>query len=587
MPRFITTVCAILCAETALFGGESNSLVRIEGVVKTVMRDDLDVDWSWAEVETPSSTMPVAVHRNISSYEDLRKTIDAEVRIDGYSLQKRRIPLPKGERIIATKPFEVLLPPPADPFSAPVFSHKRRSPHRQRIAGTVLAVRRDRLFMRAQSPRDYAVKVALSDDAVVPAVGAHIVVVGFVRISSFSRYLSEALVKVVGEGTCDDGERPADIDGDSLFVTPNGSGKVNSRYFGKTVRVRGTAIDDFGEGDDGLMLKCGRHTLRIDMAFPDGCERHVKAGSTIEITGVCDLEFENSFGDTIFPHFRGFAILPRTAVDVNVLAEPPWWTPFRLVCVIALLALALSATLAWNRSLAVISERKGRELYREQIASAKAELKVEERTRLAVEIHDSLSQTLTGVSLQIDAAMRNGEKGFSAAERNLKTARQMLASCRHELRCCIWDLKSRTFEEKNMTEAIERMLAPHAGQTRISIRFNVPRTVLTDSTTHAVLRIIRELTVNAVRHGKASEVKIAGECHNGTISFSVKDNGSGFDPASVAGPATGHFGLQGIRERLNEFDGEMKIESSPGKGAKATVSMSAWREALDERSKAK
>ncbi|MBO7090136.1 MAG: sensor histidine kinase, partial [Lentisphaeria bacterium] len=240
---------------------------------------------------------------------------------------------------------------------------------------------------------------------------------------------------------------------------------------------------------------------------------------------------------------------------VKVLAEPPWWTPFRLACVIALLVLALSATLAWNRSLAIISERKGRELYHEQIASAKAELKVEERTRLAVEIHDSLSQTLTGVSLQIDAAMRNGEKGFPAAERYLKTARQMLASCRHELRCCIWDLKSRTFEEKNMSEAVGRTLAPHAGQSRISVRFNVPRTALSDSATHAVLRIIRELTVNAVRHGKARRVRIAGEFRDGTVRFSVTDDGTGFAPEKADGPAQGHFGLNGIRERLNEFNG--------------------------------
>jgi signal transduction histidine kinase len=321
------------------------------------------------------------------------------------------------------------------------------------------------------------------------------------------------------------------------------------------------------------VLKCGKHTLRIDMAFPDGSARRIKAASEVEITGVCDLEFENSFGDTLFPHFRGFAILPRTAADVKVLAEPPWWTPFRLVCVIALLALALLATLAWNRSLAVISERKGRELYHEQIASAKAELKVEERTRLAVEIHDSLSQTLTGVSLQIDAAMRNEEKGFSAAERYLKTARQMLASCRHELRCCIWDLKSRTFEEKNMTEAVERMLAPHAEQTRISVRFNVPRTALSDSTTHAVLRIIRELTVNAVRHGKASNVRIAGVFVDGVVRFSVADDGAGFDPKSADGPAQGHFGLNGIRERLNKFNGKMEIASAPGKGTKATVTI--------------
>ena len=371
----------------------------------------------------------------------------------------------------------------------------------------------------------------------------------------------------------DDASQPREIDGNSLFTTPNGNGKVNPRYFGTLVRIRGTAISGFDEGDDGFVLKCGKHTLRIDMALPDGAAQRVKTGSTVEVTGICDLEFESDFDSTLFPHFRGFAILPRTAADVRILATPSWWTPLRLVCVIVVLILALVATLLWNRSLAVLSDRKGRELFREQIASAKAELKVEERTRLAVEIHDSLSQTLTGVSLQIDAAMRNGEKGFSAAERHLRTARQMLASCRHELRCCIWDLKSRTFEEKNMAEAVERMLAPHAGQARISVRFNVPRSNLSETTTHAILRIVRELVVNAVRHGKATEVKVAGERHDSTISLSVKDNGAGFDPDSAAGPDTGHFGLQGVRERLNEFGGEMKIESSPGKGATVNLKL--------------
>ena len=124
-----------------------------------------------------------------------------------------------------------------------------------------------------------------------------------------------------------------------------------------------------------------------------------------------------------------------------------------------------------------------------------------------------------------------------------------------------------------MTEAVERMLAPHSGQTRISVRFNVPRTALSDSTTHAVLRIIRELTVNAVRHGKAANVRIAGEFHDGVVRFSVADDGTGFDPKSASGPVQGPFGLNGIRERLNEFSGKMEIDSSPGKGTKATVTI--------------
>jgi signal transduction histidine kinase len=151
----------------------------------------------------------------------------------------------------------------------------------------------------------------------------------------------------------------------------------------------------------------------------------------------------------------------------------------------------------------------------------------------------------------------------------------MLASCRHELKCCLWDLRSRTFEEKNMAEAVERTIANHLGQTASTVRFNVPREALSDSDAHVVLRIIRELTVNAIRHGHASYVKIAGELKDGFIKFSVRDDGCGFDPETANGPEQGHFGIQGIRERVAAINGSIDIRSVSGKGTRITVSIPA------------
>jgi len=206
------------------------------------------------------------------------------------------------------------------------------------------------------------------------------------------------------------------------------------------------------------------------------------------------------------------------------------------------------------------SEKRGKELYEEKIDHAPAEQKVEERTRLAIELHDSVSQTLTGVALQLDG----GE---------IETAKTMLASCRGELRRCLWDLRSRTFEEKDMTEAITRTSTPHLNGCAATVRFNVPRERLSESLTHAILHIVRELVVNAIRHGQAQHIKIAGEMHDNTVSFSVTDDGHGFDQATAHGPEEGHFGLRGIRERIDGFNGELKIESSPGNGAKFTMTL--------------
>lgn len=263
-------------------------------------------------------------------------------------------------------------------------------------------------------------------------------------------------------------------------------------------------------------------------------------------------------------------LLLTDAAAVEVLTPPPWLTRARLIGVVVALVIVIIAVLIWNRSLKVLSERCGRRLYREELAHTKAELKVEERTRLAVELHDSLSQTLTGVALQIDAA--NGS--VSGGNVYLENAQQMLASCRHELRGCLWDLRSRTFEEKDLTEAVNRTIRPHLAGAEAQVRFNVPRDVLSEFVIHAILRIVRELVVNAVRHGAASRLRVAGEYHEGVVSFSVKDDGRGFDVSAAEGPPTGHFGLQGIRERVAAMGGSFAIESSPS-GTCAVVTLTA------------
>ena len=124
-----------------------------------------------------------------------------------------------------------------------------------------------------------------------------------------------------------------------------------------------------------------------------------------------------------------------------------------------------------------------------------------------------------------------------------------------------------------MDAAIRQTLAPHVKNAALIIRFAVPRETISDNTAHAILRIIRELVINALRHGRATTINVAGIVEDDKILFSVKDNGCGFSPESAPGIEDGHFGLQGIRERIAPFNGGIQIESIPGKGTKATVTL--------------
>ena len=126
-----------------------------------------------------------------------------------------------------------------------------------------------------------------------------------------------------------------------------------------------------------------------------------------------------------------------------------------------------------------------------------------------------------------------------------------------------------------LNEAIRRTLAPFIGEVALQIRFNVPRRDLSDDTAHALMRIIRELASNATRHGKAKTIRIAGALENGRLLFSVSDDGAGFDPQRHPGGDEGHFGLDGIRERIENLGGSMEIESAPDKGSTIRISMTA------------
>ena len=559
-----------------------NQFIHVCGVLTSVFRDQTNAEWNWLVLKSDSTKVLAAATDQDYPYDTLLRLLDAEVKISGIVHAPGTWWKSRGYHVIlyGTNGIETVCSAPA-PFAAPQFAGAPLE-HRQCATGHVLGTGLNKFFL--QTGNGVFLPVSLVPGASLPALGERITVSGFVEKTPVCLQMISAVIRHESTLTPPD-TAIHPIDPESLFTTPAGERLVDASCFGKVIRIRGRIANstDGLRTDGKILLECGRRTIDTDIRHILGnLSADITCGSTVDIAGLCIPQADSDLSNQSLPQFSGFTLVPRTVDDIVIVRRPPWWTVGKLICVIAVLAFGLVAILIWNRMLKVLSERRGRELAEEQIASARADLKVEERTRLAVELHDSISQTLTGVALQIDAAQGSGRSNPTAAAKFLENARAMLASCRQELRCCIWDLKSRTFEEKDMTEALQKTLAPHINEANLSVRFNVPRTILSESSAHDILRIVRELVINAIRHGHAKNIRIAGECRDGTVRFTVRDDGCGFSKTDVPGPAQGHFGLQGIRERIGNRNGSMEIESAPDRGTKVTVSFLADEKDEDE-----
>lgn len=352
-------------------------------------------------------------------------------------------------------------------------------------------------------------------------------------------------------------------------------GPVDIRYHGIKVSCAGLvcSLPGIGNNDGILYVQDNQRIVPIDISSNPQIADNLTVGCRISVAGICIVDTPNWTPNALCQKADRFFLVVRSQEDITILARPPWWTPKRLFIAGGILLILLIAILTWNRSLIILTERRGRELMREQIGHVRANLKIDERTRLAVDLHDALSQNLTGIALQLDLVDRLTEKTNPAVTKHLGIATRTLQSCRNELRGCIWDLRSQALDAPTIEEAIKMTLCPHLDVAKLSLRFPVPRRKLDDNTMHTLLRIIRELVSNALRHGAAQSIRIAGALNRDLLLASVQDNGIGFDPTARPNSAAGHFGLDGIREQLRHFDGNITLSSSPGTGTKITFSI--------------
>lgn len=224
----------------------------------------------------------------------------------------------------------------------------------------------------------------------------------------------------------------------------------------------------------------------------------------------------------------------------------------------------LAEALAGQASLAVQLTRLADQVRRAAV--------VEERNRMAREIHDTLAQGLTGIVVQLEAAEDWLEDSIEGARKHLAAARSLARESLQEARRSVHALRPLALETADLSEALSRMaerLGGRSGAAGARILFSLAGTArpLPSEISDNLHRSAQESLANALKHSGATEIRLSLCFGRDQVTLTVEDNGCGFDPGS----AWGGLGLTNLRERAERIRGALDLQSTPGTGTRVSV----------------
>lgn len=205
----------------------------------------------------------------------------------------------------------------------------------------------------------------------------------------------------------------------------------------------------------------------------------------------------------------------------------------------------------------------------ELAAKARMSAVVEERQRLARELHDAVSQQLFAISMTATAVGRTLDQDFDKAKRQVKLIEEMAAVAQSEMRALLLHLRPVHLEGKKLSEAIPELVKEMRAKVSMDIALDMEEDLqLNKGIENHLFRMLQEAMSNTLRHAKATRMDIALQKRGEAVRLSIKDNGIGFD---VMAKKQTSYGLVSMEERVNELGGSMNVASAPGKGTRIEI----------------
>ena len=200
---------------------------------------------------------------------------------------------------------------------------------------------------------------------------------------------------------------------------------------------------------------------------------------------------------------------------------------------------------------------------------------IDERNRIARDLHDSLAQYFAGIGFQLERLASRMQGQPTSASRLLSSTKQMVQRGRMESRHIIWNLRNEEVINLPLDKALEQVMAEMPFSSSVSVEVSVEgrSRALARKVQEEILHVAREAVVNAVVHGRAQVVSVHVEFEDHALTLEIADDGDGFD---VDGDeASLNFGLQGMGERAERLGGHINIRSDRGVGTTVTFSIGA------------
>jgi signal transduction histidine kinase len=199
-----------------------------------------------------------------------------------------------------------------------------------------------------------------------------------------------------------------------------------------------------------------------------------------------------------------------------------------------------------------------------------------ERNRLARELHDTIAQGLTAVTMQLEAAQRGFARDPARAQTRIARAHELSRAALEDVRRSVWTLAAPLIDGRALDHALEELTERFAVRTGLpaSYAHSGPPPPLGHAAATQVLRIVQEALQNVEKHAQAHAVAVGSELADGQLRIWVRDDGIGFAPDAPPAQANGNgFGLLSLRERARLAGGTLQVDSAPGQGTRVIVTI--------------